>query len=297
MEQEKMEQKKIFSAWKWMLLILAAVCLFQVKPVKAAGFTRLGLNRTYTAYDVTGDGKRDRIRIATSGRSGYFSQVRVIINGRNRLVKKFSYSAPTVVRFRICNLSNRKPFLFMECMGDSLVENTACLYQYSGGSLKTVLNLRNMLSRNYFYKYYFDVKRVSGNTITFLAGGQAYNTGVIDFDMSFVYRGGRFVRTSTTTRLAERNIRWGGSKTNTYTVARRFQTYQKAGSRVKAFAPMLGERVKITHICIRNKVPYFRIVDSRGRAGWMNGINSSYYSRVVKHPRYYCYFREATIVG
>ena len=70
----------------------------------------------------------------------------------------------------------------MECMGDSIVENTACLYQYSGGKLKTVLNLRNMLSSKYFYKYYFDVKKVSGNTITFLAGGLAYNTGAIDFD-------------------------------------------------------------------------------------------------------------------
>ena len=292
-----MEKRKVLGAWKWILLIMLAVCMFQVKPVKAAGFTRLGLNRTYTAYDVTGDGRKDRIRIATTGRGGYFNRVRVIINGKNRLVKNFSSSQPTAVRLRICTLSNRKPFLFMECMGDSIVENTACLYQYSGGKLKTVLNLRNMLSSKYFYKYYFDVKKVSGNTITFLAGGLAYNTGAIDFDMTYAYRGGRFVRTSTTTRLAEKNIRWAGGKTNTFTVARRFQTYQKAGSRVKSFAPMLGERVKITHICIRNKVPYFRIVDRRGRTGWMNGINRSYYSRVVKHPRYYCYFREATVVG
>lgn len=292
-----MEKRKVFGAWKWFLLIMLAVCMFQVKPVKAAGFTRLSLNRTYTAYDVTGDGRRDRIRIATTGRGGYFNRVRVIINGKNRLVKNFSSFQPTAVRFRICTLSNRKPFLFMECMGDSINESSACLYQYSGGRLKTVLNLRNMLSRKYFYKYYFDVKKVSGNTITFLAGGLAYNTGAIDFDMSYAYRGGRFVRTSTTTRLAERNIRWASGKTNNYTVVKRFQTYKKAGSKVKSFAPQIGERVKITHICIRNKVPYFRIVDSRGRTGWMNGINAAYYSRVVKHPRYYCYFREATIVG
>ena len=169
-----MEKRKVLGAWKWILLIMLAVCMFQVKPVKAAGFTRLGLNRTYTAYDVTGDGRKDRIRIATTGRGGYFNRVRVIINGKNRLVKNFSSSQPTAVRLRICTLSNRKPFLFMECMGDSIVENTACLYQYSGGKLKTVLNLRNMLSSKYFYKYYFDVKKVSGNTITFLAGGLAY---------------------------------------------------------------------------------------------------------------------------
>lgn len=293
-----MEQEKIFSAWKWMLLILAAVCLFQVKPVKAAGFTRLRLNRTYTAYDVTGDGKRDRIRIATSGRSGYFSQVRVIINGRNRLVKKFSYSAPTVVRFRICNLSNRKPFLFMECMGDSGVENTACLYQYSGGKLKTVLNLRSMLSSTYFYKYYFDVKRVSGNTITFEAGGQAYNAGLIDWDMSFVYRGGKFRRTSYTSRLNSGRTNWAGSnKTNVYTVAKRFQTYKKAGSRVKSYAPQIGQKVTLTHIYIKNKVPYFRVVDSQGRTGWMKGATKSMFLRMARRQRYYYYFREAIVVG
>lgn len=292
-----MERKKILGSWKWMLLVLLAVCMFQVKPVKAAGLARLSLNRTYTAYDVTGDGRRDRIRIATTRRSGYFNQVRVIINGRNRLVKRFSRSMPHTVRFRICTLSNRKPFLFLECMGDSLYENTACLYQYSGGRLKTVLNLRSMLSGTYFYKTYYDVKRVSGNTITFLAGGQAYNTGAIDFDMIFAYRGGRFVRTTTTTRMATGNIRWAGGKTNTYTVARRFQTYQKAGSRVKSYATQVGQKVKLTHICIRNKVPYFRVVDSKGRTGWMKGATRALYQKVARYPRYYCYFREAVVVG
>lgn len=293
-----MEKKKRSGLWKWLLLLLLAVCMFQTKPVKAAGFTRLSLNRTYTAYDVTGDGRRDRVRIATSGRGGYFNQVRVIINGRNCLVKRFSsFSLPTIVRCRICTLSNRKPFLFLECMGDSLVESTACLYQYSGGRLKTVLNLRSMLSSTYFYKTYFDVKKVSGSTITFLAGGLAYNTGVIDFDMIFAYKGGRFVRTTATTRLASGNIRYSSGKTNIYTVARRFQTYQKAGSRVKAYVPSVGQRVTLTHICIRNKVPYFRVVDSRGRTGWMKGATRSLYQKVAKHPRYYCYFKEALVVG
>lgn len=291
-------KKKIGSGlWKWMFLIILAVCIFQVKPVKAAGFVRLSLNRTYTAYDVTGDSRRDRIRIATTGRGGYFNQVRVIINGKNRLVKNFSYSKPTVVRFRICTLSNRKPFLFLECMGDSLVENTACLYQYSGGRLKTMLNLRSMFSSTYFYKTYFDVKRVSGNTITFLAGGLAYNTGAIDFDMNFAYRGGRFSRTSATTRMAEKNIRWAGGKSNVYTVARRFQTYKKAGSRVKSYATQIGQKVRLTHICIINKVPYFRVVDSRGRTGWMKGATKSMYMTMARRQRYYYYFREAIVVG
>lgn len=293
-----MKRKNRVFSWKWILLILAAVCILQVKPVKAAGFVRLGLNRTYTAYDVTGDGRRDRIRIVPTGRGGYFRQVRVIINGRNSLVKKFSsYSAPTAVRCRICSLNNGKRFLFLECMGDSIVENMAALYQYNRGTLKTVLNLRSMTSRTYFYKTYYDVKKVSGNTITFLAGGLAYNTGAIDWDMSFAYRGGKFVRTSATTRMSAGNIRWAPGKTNVYTVARRFQTYKTAGSRQKAYSTQIGQKVRLTHICIRNKVPYFRVVDSRGRAGWMKGATQSLYSRVARHPRYYCYFKEAMVVG
>ena len=288
-----MEKRKVFGAWKWFLLIMLAVCMFQVKPVKAAGFTRLGLNRTYTAYDVTGDGRRDRIRIATTRRGEYFKQVRVIINGKNRLVKNFttSMSWPTSVRFRICTLSNRKPFLFLECMGDSSVENTACLYQYSGGKLKTVLNMRRMLSSTYIYKSYFDVKKVSGNTITFKVSGMPFNTGFINWDMSYRYQRGRFVRTSTTSRL----------QIKTYTVIRRFQTYKKAGSRQKAFVAQIGQKVKLTHICIKNKVPYFRVMDSKGRVGWMKGATMAMYTRVSHYSApnkfYGYYFKEGIVAG
>lgn len=288
-----MKKKRISGAWKWLFLILISVCILQVKPVQASSLRRLSLNRTYTAYDVTGDGKRDRIRIAATRETPYyFRQVRVIINGRNCLVKKFSsYSPTSVIRFRVCTLSNGKPFLFLECMGDSSVENTACLYQYSKGRLKTVLDMRRMLSSTYFYKPYFDVKKVTGNMITFTVCGTPYNTGFINWDMSYRYQRGRLVRTSTTSQM----------KIKTYTVIRRFQTYKKAGSRQKAFAVQIGQKVRLTHICIKDKIPYFRVMDSRGRVGWMKGATKAMYIKVphYSYPNNFFgyYFKEGIVAG
>lgn len=268
--EKNIEKKKTVCSWKWILVMIILACMFQAKPVKAAQMVRLSLNKTYTSYDVTGDRKRDRIRIAADKSYGYFTRIRVIING--------------------------KTFLFLEALGDSVCEQTAALYQYNRGRLQTMINFRSLLSSTYFYKTYFDVKRVSGNTITFLAGGLAYNTGAIDWDMNYTYVNGKFSRSSTG-RMATENIRWAQTKTNNYTVARRFQTYKTAGSTQKAFAPRIGERVKLTHVCVRNKVPYFRVVDSRGRIGWMKGASKSLFQKVAVGQRYYCYFKEGIVIG
>ena len=100
------------------MIILA--CMFQAKPVKAAQMVRLSLNKTYTSYDVTGDRKRDRIRIAADKSYGYFTRIRVIINGKTLLTKQNFDMRPNSVRTRICKLDNGKTFLFLEAMGDSM---------------------------------------------------------------------------------------------------------------------------------------------------------------------------------
>nr|WP_288899212.1 hypothetical protein [uncultured Blautia sp.] len=294
--EKNIEKKKTVCSWKWILVMIILACMFQAKPVKAAQMVRLSLNKTYTSYDVTGDRKRDRIRIAADKSYGYFTRIRVIINGKTLLTKQNFDMRPNSVRTRICKLDNGKTFLFLEALGDSVCEQTAALYQYNRGRLQTMINFRSLLSSTYFYKTYFDVKRVSGNTITFLAGGLAYNTGAIDWDMNYTYVNGKFSRSSTG-RMATENIRWAQTKTNNYTVARRFQTYKTAGSTQKAFAPRIGERVKLTHVCVRNKVPYFRVVDSRGQIGWMKGASKSLFQKVAVGQRYYCYFKEGIVIG
>ena len=289
--EKNIEKKKTVCSWKWILVMIILACMFQAKPVKAAQMVRLSLNKTYTSYDVTGDRKRDRIRIAADKSYGYFTRIRVIINGKTLLTKQNFDMRPNSVRTRICKLDNGKTFLLLEAMGDSMCEQTACLYQYNRGRLQTMINFRSLLSSTYFYKTYFDVKRVSGNTITFLAGGIAYNSGMITWDMNYSYANGKFRRTSSTSRMLS------GGYNNTYTVARRFQSYKTAGSTQKAFAPRIGERVKMTHICVRNKVPYFRVVDNRGRVGWMKGASESLYKKVAYGLRSYCYFKEAIVAG
>ena len=66
---------------------------------------------------------------------------------------------------------------------------------------------------------------------------------------------------------------------------------------MKSYAPQIGQKVTLTHIYIKNKVPYFRVVDSQGRTGWMKGATKSMFLRMARRQRYYYYFREAIVVG
>ena len=58
------------------------------RPVKAAAdVVLLKANRTYTAYDVTGDGTKDKIRIRAANQTDdeTYTSLTVSVNGKNSL--------------------------------------------------------------------------------------------------------------------------------------------------------------------------------------------------------------------
>lgn len=77
-----------------MFLAIGFAIIFSI-PVKAtANGVQLKANRTYTAYDVTGDGTKDKIRIRAANQTDdeAYSSLTVSVNGKNSLqIKKYTF--------------------------------------------------------------------------------------------------------------------------------------------------------------------------------------------------------------
>ena len=130
-------------------LFVAAICLctaLTMAPAhaKAAGkvknpaIVRLKPGKTYTKYDITGDKKKDKIKITLGKRdeSDFIKRITVSVNGK-KIVKKgigsFYYKTSLVT------LKNGKVYLWVKSSSEDADDTWGCLYQYRKGKLEKKL--------------------------------------------------------------------------------------------------------------------------------------------------------------
>ena len=107
-----MELRKYF---KCLIFLTVIMLMISGKDVKASNPTEVTLevDRTYSSYDLTGNGKKDEIEIKTEKNDyGYLNKVFVVINGK----RKASFTHETVgdglfVSAKLFTLKNKKSFL------------------------------------------------------------------------------------------------------------------------------------------------------------------------------------------
>ena len=89
-----MRKRNNFISVFTMFLAIGFAIIFSI-PVKAtANGVQLKANRTYTAYDVTGDGTKDKIRIRAANQTDdeAYSSLTVSVNGKTAYrLKNFTY--------------------------------------------------------------------------------------------------------------------------------------------------------------------------------------------------------------
>ena len=110
-----MRKRNNFISVFTMFLAIGFAIIFSI-PVKAtANGVQLKANRTYTAYDVTGDGTKDKIRIRASNQTDdeAYSSLTVSVNGKTayRLKNTRFYN----VIANIYTLKNGQPFFISLC--------------------------------------------------------------------------------------------------------------------------------------------------------------------------------------
>lgn len=226
----------------------------------------LGQNVEYFQYDVTGDGKADKVEIQQKKHKDNNRSItlKVLINDQVAFQKKELYEPYWHVE--LIKLVNGKVFFSIAARDNDYII-TFKLYAYNDGKLYCVHDFYENYN-NYAYNYTVNINNVFSNIIETEVNAQFYVTGSVQYDMYLEYKDGSFKNASSEFPIKYKEM----SKKNKWTVNRTIKTYKEAGSKEIAYILKKGNVVKIDKVIYQNDEVYFQVVNSKGKIGYMEGV-------------------------
>jgi hypothetical protein len=246
-------------------------------PVQAfAGSRPLKTIKTIRSYDITGDGKKDTIRVkARKDRQGGYQDVTVYINGK----KKYSnpvFGCSWSVKVSAFRLKNKKVFLAIDAKQDN--DCHACrVLQYKKGKLHSVLNGYKVVSikGNDAGDAVYTGKK--GNTVTMRAAVVSPTIGNYSCYVKYKYKNGAFHRTANTHKVYNNYAMSADNDTKDLKVQSKIRLYTKPGKpSSRQLVP--GDTVRINAVHFAGRQTWYRAKVS-GKNYWIKGItNKKYYA-------------------
>ena len=263
------------------MAVLMAVCILVPSSIPAqaaaAKVSSLQPGREYHSFDVTGDNRKDKVKIRVSG-DWDNKALEIFVNGKRKPSYRVSgfYDGASV---KVITFTNGKSFIYLNCGGKNKRNGQQMILRYTGGRFVKTVDLNALTSKHCAWLS-SDVDSVSGNTVTVSVRMMNWTVGVSDYSLKFTYKDGKLVQNSAS---AKYNGTVGNSSC-TFTVARNIKAYRTPGGAV-AFTLRRGSKVKV--------VSQFRISSGRtifrvkcgSRYGWIYGLTSdnwdqAYFSNV-----------------
>lgn len=253
------------------LLVATPTDAFAASPKATKGATihTLKPDTTYTKYDITGDGQPDTIEVETdyyfhwddAGECFY-----VNINGDRWRFDTRYYG----IRARLVNLANGTPYLYLCAWSDNDDAEVCSLWKKDGDYLRRVIDCNKGFGSKIGYHPGGDIKKVSGNSITFTFTQMSYYAGGISADFTYKYKNGTLKKTSSTGK-----IQVGPKKAkNTYKALKKIKAYKNTKCKSVKFTIKKGQKVKFLKAYVKGNTVRFQ-VKAGGRTGWLKVPTSS----------------------
>lgn len=236
-------------------------------------------NVEYSQYDVTGDGRPDKVEIQQKKHEDNNRSItlKVLINGQIAFQEKELYEPYWDVD--LIKLVNGKVFFAIAAYDNDWVI-TLKLFAYKDDKLECVYDFYENYY-NYAYSYIVKINNVFGNTIETEVSAQFYVTGDVQYDMDLEYKDGSFKSTSNEFPIEYKAM----SKKNRWTVNRTIKTYKQAGSKEAAYTLKKGNVVKLDKVIYKNNEVYFQVVNSKGKIGYIAAVKEyqdiSFFKEVI----------------
>lgn len=263
------------------LAVLLLLALLAAAPLCAhanPAMVKLELNRTTTSYDITGDGKKDTLRISgipVPDIDGY-RRLTVYVNGKQVFCDAGSYSYFYTFEASLCTLANGKPFLYLYNPLDNGDATVCGIYQYKGGKLRRVFDF------NTFYQpgshQNGTAVRVSGNRLIVRERVMSHALGNIEADFTLKYKNGTLTLASRTGTMHK--IYMMGNPQPSYPKLRySVDLYTSQTSSRRAGTLQKGTPVKITKVYVGPKFVRFLLTTRSGKRGWYQSQTRYIYGR------------------
>lgn len=256
---------------------------------KVKGVT-LKNKKVITKYDLTGDGKKDKVYISCDNQDECFSEYgsgwKISVN--SKVVYQASKFAPQKLSVKYYRVNHRRCYLdIQEDMIDNEDITAHGLYQYQSGKLKKVCDFYKPILRcTQSFHYNVSIKSMTSKKLVISCRDQFYSTGWLRWNVSYQYRAGKWKKTggiySITGSCNKQN-----NHTSIYTANRTIRLTRKPGGKTKFYTVKSGDKVKIKKICLKNKQTYIQLTTLKGKKGW------------YKNPKKYVepYFKNIMLAG
>lgn len=252
------------------IVTLAAV-LF-VLPVTAEAknpsMVRLKTGKTYKSYDITGDKKKDTIKITTpKNKYETYDVVKIKINNQTTKLKNTwgSFSIKTY----LVTLKNGRSYLWIKGEAENEDDPWECLYRYKNGKLVKAVDFKNS-SYNYTNHHNTRIIKVAGNTISTRQYIMSTAMAGVDYKVDYAYKNGTLKRTSSAYTIVDAGYKYmtnskPGTMKSTKALYRDASCMKKAGT-VKA-----GTKANAVKIYMTKKAFHVKIKTVNGKTGWVKG--------------------------
>lgn len=276
-----------------MAIMLCTLCVLgKEQKVYAAksGYVSLGnmwsgnKSKTYKKYDVTGDGKADKIKISFKrvGERGYDGRLRIYVNGK----LAYDNTASDCIYWNVglVRLKNGKAFFDIRNLVSSDDVDLHRLYKYDDGKFKVAYDFLKYYE-GYAHNVATAVYKVKGNTIYASIYGQFWKTGGIGHNIKIQYKNGKLKRVSTYCPIS-----YGSEEKNRWTATKKIKVYKKPGSKEVIYTLKKGDVIKINKVVYKNKKIYFQVKNKNGKG------KTGYIPELI-YPFEGSYFKEAHFSG
>lgn len=249
--------KKI--ARKFMILIMTSIMIIMALPLTTQAASKkvipLKAGKTYTAYDFTGDGKKDRFKYVTYRNGSEYAKV--YINGKYRSTLDLARGgarSPYGDGLYLCRVSRKNVYLVTEC---GQFGATTCLcYTYKNGRFRNVATVSGF--------DYNSPSKVSGSTLYFKSEAGKHSWLFANYSGPSCYI--KYKASNKGLKLASRYANVSG----TYAATMSFRTSSKATSmNAKGVIVRRGNRVKLKSVYFSPSGTNMIKVSVNGKTGWI----------------------------
>ena len=252
---------------------------------QAAQKSNIGLksNKTYTQYDITGNGKADTIRVNFKSEK-YFN---IQINGKTAY--KLNASEICKINVNLYTLKGNKHFLKLKCQhpdNDHIYYDK--LLSYRAGKLTPVVNLMSHRKGVTNLRHDSFTKKVGSNYIQIRMRSMPYGVGAIQYTVTYKLSGSSLKLSGSTfpvTYNNELNSVWHAK--NYWVTLKELSILNKPGGK-------LIDTAKRYEVCTVDKIKYYDgnvyiyiTVKARGVSGWIKCPNGDITNRFFEQT-YFC---------
>ena len=266
------------------LSLLICFGFLRTNNVNAAnGMVKLKPDKTYKDYDVTGKGKKDKIRIQREKKLDYcYMALSITVNGKKQQLSPSKYMNYYYgVDARLFTLKNGKKYLFLYADGENGDSFVCGFYQYTSGQWKKVADLATVFKG---YGSHLCAKAVSvkGNRIKVQFYVMSWATGPSTIEFTYVSKGGNLKRESSYGTY--KSIYSYGKNTRTFYAAKKLPVFQNSNGTKQVFTVKKGGKVKILKCRLTGGKMYIQIKYGN-RKGWIKA-STNYNSRLFTNVTY-----------